>query len=163
MDDQKLLSPLYSGLRNTIPPSIFLHAKTPVPPLPEQAAIVRFLNHVDRRIRRYIRAKQKLIKLLEEQKQVIIHRAVTRGLDPNVRLKSSGVEWLGDVPEHWDHVRASSISEFISGKAHEQFVEPSAEFICVTARFVSTNGQNARRCSANLCPARKGDVLNGVE
>jgi type I restriction enzyme S subunit len=73
-----------------------------VPPLPEQPAIVRFLGHVDRRIRRYIRAKQKLIKLLEEQKQAIIHRAVTRGLDPNVRLKPSGVEWLGDVPEHWE-------------------------------------------------------------
>ena len=73
----------------------------PIPPLPEQAAIVRFLDYADRRIRRYIRAKQKLIKLLEEQKQAIIHQAVTRGLDPNVRLKPSGVEWLGDVPEHW--------------------------------------------------------------
>ncbi|MGH9893746.1 MAG: restriction endonuclease subunit S, partial [bacterium] len=73
-----------------------------LPPLPEQAAIVRFLDHADRRIRRYIRAKQKLIKLLEEQKQAIIHRAVTRGLDPTVRLKPSGVEWLGDVPEHWE-------------------------------------------------------------
>src|SRR5690606_19132076 len=56
----------------------------------------------DRRIRRYIRAKQKLIKLLEEQKQAIIHRAVTRGLNPDVRLKPSGAEWLGDVPEHWE-------------------------------------------------------------
>ena len=73
-----------------------------LPPLPEQAAIVRFLDYADRRIRRYIRAKQKLIKLLEEQKQAIIHRAVTRGLDPNVRLNPSGVEWLGDVPEHWE-------------------------------------------------------------
>lgn len=73
-----------------------------LPPLPEQAAIVRFLDYMDRRIRRYIRAKQKLIKLLEEQKQAIIHRAVTRGLDPNVRLKPSGVEWLGEVPEHWE-------------------------------------------------------------
>lgn len=73
-----------------------------LPPLPEQAAIVHFLDHADRRIRRYIRAKQKLIKLLEEQKQAIIHRAVTRGLDPNVRLKPSGVEWLGNVPAHWE-------------------------------------------------------------
>lgn len=73
----------------------------PVPPLPEQAAIVRFLAYVDGRIRRFVRAKQRLIKLLEEQKQAIIHRAVTRGLDPDVRLKPSGVEWLGDVPEHW--------------------------------------------------------------
>ncbi|GJL69475.1 MAG: restriction modification system DNA specificity domain-containing protein [Nitrospirales bacterium] len=75
-----------------------------VPPLSEQAAIVRFLDHYDRKIRRYIRAKQKLIKLLEEEKQAIIHRAVTRGLDPNVRLKPSGVEWLGDIPEHWEVV-----------------------------------------------------------
>lgn len=75
-----------------------------LPPLTEQAAIVRFLDYMDRRIRRYIRAKQKLIKLLEEQKQAIIHRAVTRGLDPNVRFKPSGVEWLGDVPEHWEVV-----------------------------------------------------------
>jgi len=74
----------------------------PLPPLPEQVDIVRFLDDADRKIRRHIRAKQKLIELLEEQKQIIIHRAVTRGLDPNVRLKPSGVEWLGDVPEHWE-------------------------------------------------------------
>lgn len=75
-----------------------------LPPLPEQRAITRFLDHTTRLIRRYIRAKQKLIKLLEEQKQAIIHQAVTRGLDPNVRLKPSGVEWLGDVPEGWEVV-----------------------------------------------------------
>ena len=100
MDDRKLLSPLYSGLRNTIPPARFLGAKSPLPPLSEQAAIVRYLDHVDRRINRYVRAKQRLIALLEEQKQAIIHHAVTRGLDPDVRLKPSGVEWLGDVPDH---------------------------------------------------------------
>ena len=77
------------------------HLTLALPPLSEQAAIVRFLDHADRRIRRYIRAKQQLITLLEEQKQAVIHRAVTRGLDPNVRLKPSGVEWLGDVPVHW--------------------------------------------------------------
>ena len=73
-----------------------------VPPLSEQAAIVRFLDYADRRIRRYIRAKQQLIAVLEEQKQAVIHRAVTRGLDPNVRLKSSGVEWFPEVPVHWN-------------------------------------------------------------
>lgn len=73
-----------------------------LPNAEEQAAIVRFLDHADRRIRRYIRAKQELIKLLEEQKQVIIHRAVTRGLEPNVCLKRSGIPWLGEMPEHWN-------------------------------------------------------------
>src|SRR5690606_7657120 len=90
---------------------VFGSQPVPLPPLPEQSAIVRFLDHADRRIRRYIRAKQKLIKLLEEQKQAIIHRAVTRGLDPNVRLKPSGVEWLGDVPEHWDVKRLRYLIE----------------------------------------------------
>ena len=83
-----------------------------VPPLPEQQAIVRYLDFVDRRIRRYVAAKRKLIALLEEEKQAVVNRAVTRGLDPNVRLKPSGVEWLGDVPEHWEVTRVKT--EFFS-------------------------------------------------
>ena len=82
----------------------------PLPPLDEQSAIVRYLDHVDRRISRYIRAKQRLIELLEEEKQVIIHRAVTRGLDPDVRLKPSGVEWLGDVPAHWEVAKIKQLA-----------------------------------------------------
>ncbi|MGE5597929.1 MAG: restriction endonuclease subunit S, partial [Bacteroidota bacterium] len=101
-DLQKIIYGYGSGLRQNLEFSHIKRMPVPVPSLHEQAAIVRFIGHVDRRIRRYIRAKQKLIKLLEEQKQVIIHRAVTCGLDPNVRLKPSGVEWLGDVPEHWE-------------------------------------------------------------
>lgn len=85
---------LYTEQFGTIP--------TPLPPLPEQVAIVRFLDHADRRIRRYIAAKKKLIALLNEQKQTAIHRAVTRGLDPFVSTRPSGVEWLGEVPEHWE-------------------------------------------------------------
>ena len=73
----------------------------------EQIAIVRFLDHADRRIRRYIQAKKKLIALLEEQKQAIIHQAVTGQIDvrtgqPYPAYKDSGVEWLGKVPEHWE-------------------------------------------------------------
>jgi type I restriction enzyme, S subunit len=75
-----------------------------VPPLDEQNAIVKYLDYMDRLIKRYIRAKQKEIKLLNEQKQAIIQQAVTRGLNPNVNLKPSGVEWLGDIPEHWEVV-----------------------------------------------------------
>lgn len=93
-------------------------SKLPFPPLPEQAAIVRFLDHADRRIRRAIAAKQKLIRLLEEQKQVIIHRAVTSGLDPDVRLKPSGVEWLGNVPEHWEIVRLKFVASHIVDCLH---------------------------------------------
>lgn len=126
MDNQKLLSPLYSGLRNTIPLQTFLQIKTPVPPESEQAAIVNFLDHMDLRISRYIRAKQKLIKLLEEQKQAIIQRAVTRGCDPNVRLKSSGVEWLGDVPIFWNVQRVKQVAQILRGKfTHRPRNDPS--------------------------------------
>ena len=76
--------------------------KQPLPPLPEQAAIARYLDYVERRIRRYIDAKQKLVGLLEELKQATIYEAVTRGLDPDVPLKPSGVEWLGHIPTHWE-------------------------------------------------------------
>ena len=71
------------------------------PPLDEQTAIVRYLDHADERIQRAISAKERLIELLTEQRQAVINQAVTRGLDPNVRLKDSRVEWLGEVPEHW--------------------------------------------------------------
>lgn len=80
-----------------------------VPPAAEQAATVRFLAHADRHMRRLIRSKQKLVTLLEEQKQAIIFRAVTRGLDPNVRRKPSGVPWLGEIPEHWEVRRSKRL------------------------------------------------------
>ena len=79
----------------------FASLPIPVPPLEEQDAIVRYLDDADQRIRAYVSAKERLIALLEEERQAVIHQAVTRGLDPNVRLKPSGTEWLGDVPEHW--------------------------------------------------------------
>lgn len=85
----------------------------PLPPLADQAAIVRFLDHVDSRIQRLIAAKERLIELLEEEKQAIIHRAVTRGLDPDVPLKPSGVDWLGDMPEHWRVVPLKVLSRAI--------------------------------------------------
>ena len=104
-----------SGLRQNLDFKDIKRMPVLLPPKDEQVAIVRFLDHADRRIRRAIAAKQKLIRLLEEQKQAIIHRAVTRGLDPDVRLKPSGVEWLGDVPEHWDVSQVRSIARVVRG------------------------------------------------
>jgi len=87
-----------------------------IPPLPEQTAIVRFLDYMDRRIRRSIRAKQKLIKLLEEYRQALIHQAVTGKIDvrtgkPYPAYKDSGVPWLGHVPQHWEVVKLKFISK----------------------------------------------------
>ena len=86
-----------------------------LPPLPEQTAIVRYLDHVDRRVQRYIEAKERLITLLQEARQTTIHRAVTRGLDPDVPLQPSGIDWLGDVPEQWEVKKASRLFSIGSG------------------------------------------------
>ena len=80
----------------------FLDAPMHIPPPDEQTAIVRFLDYANGRLERAIRAKRKVIALLNEQKQVVIHRAVTRGLDPSVPRKPSGIPWLGDIPQHWE-------------------------------------------------------------
>ncbi len=77
-------------------------AYLPLPPADEQHAIGRYLDWANGRLERAIRAKRKVIALLNEQKQAIIHRAVTRGLDPSVPLKPSGIPWLGDIPKHWE-------------------------------------------------------------
>jgi type I restriction enzyme S subunit len=82
-----------------------------LPPTEEQAAIVHYLDVIDRRIRRFVRNRRRLIEVLNEQKQAIINRAVTHGLDPNAPLKPSGIDWLGDVPEHWDVRRLRNVAE----------------------------------------------------
>ena len=74
----------------------------PVPPLSEQVTIARYLDHVSERIDRYIGAKERLIALLNEKKQTIINRAVTRGLDPNAPMKPTGIDWMPEVPTHWE-------------------------------------------------------------
>ena len=80
-----------------------------VPPLAEQAAIVRYLDHTDGRIRRYLRSRERLIELLKEYRQAVVHEVVTRGLDPDVPLKPTGVEWLGEVPAHWEVRRLKQV------------------------------------------------------
>jgi len=109
MDDRKLLSPLYSGLRNTIPSARLLGTKTPLPPLVEQEAIVRFLNWANGRLERAIRSKHKVIALLNEQKQAVIHRVITRGLDRSASRKDSGIPWIGEIPAHWQLARLKNV------------------------------------------------------
>jgi len=75
----------------------------PLPPFSEQRAIASFLGAMDARITRFIAARKKMIRLLEEKKQAVINQAVTKGLDPTVPMKDSGVDWLGEIPAHWDY------------------------------------------------------------
>ena len=79
----------------------FLAAPMILPPADEQAQIVRYLDAMTAKINKLIRAKKRQIALLQEQKQAIINQAVTRGLDPDVELKDSGIDWLGPIPKQW--------------------------------------------------------------
>jgi len=92
---------LGAGVRSTLSASDLLDVEVLVPTAAEQAAIVRFLRYAELRLRGFAKSKQRMIALLDEQKQTMIHQAVTRGLDPTVPRKSSGIDWQPDVPEHW--------------------------------------------------------------
>lgn len=152
--------------------------RVPVPPLAEQAAIACFLNHATRCTDRYIRAKERLIPLLEEQKRVIVHDAVTGRIDlrtggPYPAYKPSKLDWLGDVPAHWQERRLGTIARVFNGatpsrtrgdywangtvpwlnssKVNDEFVEEPSEHI--TRRAVD-------ECSVSLVPA--GAVVVGL-
>ena len=75
---------------------------TPVPPLDEQVAIANFLDHETAKIDALIAEQQRLIELLQEKRQAVISHAVTKGLNPDAPMKDSRIEWLGEVPEHWE-------------------------------------------------------------
>jgi type I restriction enzyme S subunit len=109
LDADKRLKPLYTGLRNTISKENFFSFKTFVPPLPEQTAIAAFLDSKTVLIDQAIDIKQKQIELLKERRQILIHKAVTRGLNPNVKLKDSGVEWIGKMPDGWEVKRLKDV------------------------------------------------------
>ena len=108
----------------------------PLPPLPEQIAIARFLDHADSRIQRYIAFKEKLISLLKEYKQGIIQQAVTGQIDvrigqPYPTYKDSGVEWLGKVPEHWRVQRLKTTSDGCISGIWGRNPEGENDLVCV--------------------------------
>ena len=102
IDNNKIIYGLGSGLRQNISYLDFRRFQFPFPPLQEQTAIANFLDNKTTKIDQAIAIKQQQIALLQERRQILIHKAVTRGLNENVKLKDSGVEWIGEIPEHWE-------------------------------------------------------------
>ena len=100
-DLQKVFYSMGDGMRQSLKMDELNKMPIVVPPLIEQQEIVSFLDAETTRIDNLIAKQEKLIELLEEQRKSIISHAVTKGLDPNAPMKDSGVEWLGEVPEHW--------------------------------------------------------------
>ncbi len=154
--------------RHRLYPDKFLSMPVVCPSQEEQQTIARFLKVKDRLFRKFIRNKRRLIELLKEQKQNIINQAVTRGLDPSVKLKPSGVKWIGDIPEHWEvrHIRAC-IEDYVAGIwGQEPESKNSAEHIvCIrVADFDMRNlsiSQNKLTIRAVRQNAQKTRLLKG--
>jgi type I restriction enzyme S subunit len=106
---------LGSGVRQTISFNHIANSLLAYPPKKEQTAIANFLDEKTAKIDRAIAQKEQLIALLKERKQIIIQNAVTKGLDPNVKLKDSGVEWIGEIPEHWEVKKLKYLGNAIIG------------------------------------------------
>ena len=90
-----------------------------VPPLFTQTQIANFLNHRTQQIDELIRAKERKIELLQEYRASLIHQAVTKGLDPNVEMKPSGIDWMGEIPRHWTIIRLKYLGESIIGLSYK--------------------------------------------
>ena len=97
-------------------PDKFFNIKTTIPSKNEQTSIANFLDYKTAKIDRFIRKKKQLIKLLNQQKSAIINQAVTKGLDPNVKMKEIDLDWLGDIPAHWEVRKLKYVANFQSGE-----------------------------------------------
>ena len=154
-----------TGLAN-LNGQIIGNAQVPTPPADEQTAIVRYLDDADQRIRAYVSAKETLIALLEEERQALIQQAVTRGLDPNVRLKPSGVEWLGDVPEHWEVTRFAQQVSIAEGQVDPK-IQPYASMLMIapnhiesgTGRLLSRETASEQGAISGKYFCRAGDIV----
>jgi len=108
---------LGSGVRQTINYNHISNSLLAYPPLKEQTAIANFLDEKTAKIDKAIAQKEKLIALLKERKQIMIQNAVTKGLDPNVKMKDSGVEWIGEIPEHWEVKKINNLYSIVRGNS----------------------------------------------
>ncbi|MEQ5801119.1 hypothetical protein [Halomonas sp. H10-9-1] len=123
----------------------------PLPPVGEQRQILGFLDRETARIDALVAEQQRLIELLKEKRQAVISHAVTKGLDPDVTMKDSGVEWLGKVPAHWEVGRVKNVASFITSgpRGWSDYLTESGEEIFVQSGdlddHIGVNFENAKR------------------
>lgn len=138
----------------------------PVPPQDEQIQISRYLDWQTSKINKFIKAKKKLITLLKEQKQNIINEAVTKGINPDAKMKDSGVAWLGEIPEHWEVRRLKSFSRINSGQVDPRAEEFNRMILIApnhiesrTGKLLFTELANAQGAISGKYLVRKGQLL----
>ncbi len=112
---QNIISMGYGGGQPNISQELIRQLRLLCPPIPEQTTIANFLDCKTEKIDQAGAIKEKQIQLLKERKQILIQTAVTKGLDPNVPMADSGVEWIGQIPAHWEKTRLKFVSKIQSG------------------------------------------------
>ncbi len=126
--DVVYMKTLGSGVRQTLSFTHIANCELVFPPIDEQNKMAEFLETKTTKIDQAIAIKQKQIELLKERRQILIHKAVTRGLNDDVMLKDSGVEWIGEIPEHWEVKRLKYVSEITYGiSPHEKTYNDNGE------------------------------------
>ncbi|HET9904093.1 MAG TPA: restriction endonuclease subunit S [Xanthobacteraceae bacterium] len=140
-----------AGGQKRISESFVENFRSPLPPIPEQRAIAAFLDRETAKIDASVAKKERLIELLQEKRAALITRAVTKGLDPNVPMKDSGVEWLGDVPRHWAVQRLKFLCDVHTGdKDTEDAIEGGQYPFFVRSQTVERINSMAFNCEAVL-------------
>jgi len=109
------------------------------PPLTDQTRIAEFLDRKTAQIDQAVTIKEKQIALLKERHQILIHRAVTRGIAPEVKLKPSGVEWIGDIPEHWEVKKLKYVANIQGGFAFDsaKFQDEGVQIIKIANTYMN--------------------------
>ena len=115
IDNVKGLKPYYTGLRKVVRPETFKSIEFAVPPVDEQERIVEYLDRKTALIDSLIEKTGRKIELLKEKRTSLINEVVTKGLDPDVVMKDSGVEWIGEIPRHWDVKKLKYLSNIEYG------------------------------------------------
>jgi type I restriction enzyme S subunit len=118
--NRQVFNQLGGGVRQTIGPEELLVMPILFPPTAEQEQIGKFLDHETAKIDALVAEQERLIELLKEKRQAVISHAVTKGLDPSVPMKDSGVEWLGEVPEHWSVSALSYLASIETGSTPDR-------------------------------------------
>lgn len=142
---------LGSGVRQTISFNHIANSILVAPPLKEQYAIAQFLDRKTALIDKAIAIKEKQIELLKERRQILIHKAVTRGLNPNVKLKDSGVDWIGKVPKYWGGVEKLKFISSLKGRLGWQGLK-AEEYVEHGPYIVSSAHFDYQKISWDKCP-----------
>ena len=132
----------------------------PIPSLCEQRAIAAFLDHETAKIDALVDRKERLIELLQEKRIALITRAVTRGLDPNVPMKDSGVEWLGEIPAHWEVKRLKRVIMFQRGHDLPSIEREEGDIPVVSSSGVSSTHSSAMARAPGIVTGRYGTIGN---